>query len=427
MSAVTSRPDPSEAVSGEPDHHAAPRSRRVLLTGLLGGLAGAALTALGRPPASRAAAGDPLILGQNNTSGATTTLTANTTGSAALDFVQNGPGIGLRGFADNGHGGLFRTARSDRFGFIAANDAGSAGTGGAISAVGKQSPGLRASSDFVAVDATGGTRGVSGQSSSTSGIGVFGQASATSGFTYGVWGRSSSTGGLGVFGDAIAESGSNHGVWGQSSSTNGRGVLGLAVAGIGTNYGVLGATNSPDGYGVYSSGRAHVAGNLSVSGTLSKGGGSFKIDHPLDAANKYLLHSFVESPDMLNIYTGNVTTGGNGEATVELPAWFGVLNADFRYQLTTIGSPARAWVGAKVKDNRFSITTDEPNVEVSWQLTGIRQDAWAKANRIPIELDKPADERGLYLHPEVHGQPAAKGIDARHRVPSDVPNDAPAP
>jgi hypothetical protein len=401
MSAVTSRPDPSEAVSGEPDHHAAPRSRRVLLTGLLGGLAGAALTALGRPPASRAAAGDPLILGQNNTSGATTTLTANTTGSAALDFVQNGPGIGLRGFADNGHGGLFRTARSDRFGFIAANDAGSAGTGGAISAVGKQNPGVRASSDFVAVDATGGLIGVAGRSSSTSGRGVVGEATASSGVTYGVWG--------------------------ESNSTTGRGVVGFATASSGTTFGVVGSTSSASGYGVYSLGRAGVQGDLSVSGTLSKGGGSFKIDHPLDPANRYLLHSFVESPDMLNIYSGLVTTDQHGAATVELPAWLGALNADFRYQLTTIGSPARAWVSAKVKDNRFSITTDEPNVEVSWQLTGIRQDAWAKANRIPVELDKPADERGLYLHPEVHGQPPAKGIDARHRVESDVPNDAPAP
>jgi hypothetical protein len=45
-----------------------------------------------------------------------------------------------------------------------------------------------------------------------------------------------------------------------------------------------------------------VIGNLGVTGTVSKGGGSFKIDHPLDPENKYLSHSFVESPDMKNIY-----------------------------------------------------------------------------------------------------------------------------
>ena len=50
-----------------------------------------------------------------------------------------------------------------------------------------------------------------------------------------------------------------------------------------------------------------VNGNLHVGGTLSKGGGSFKIDHPLDPENKYLSHSFVESPDMMNVYNGNIT------------------------------------------------------------------------------------------------------------------------
>ena len=41
---------------------------------------------------------------------------------------------------------------------------------------------------------------------------------------------------------------------------------------------------------------------------LSKSIGTFKIDHPLDPANKYLSHSFVELPDMMNIYNGNVMT-----------------------------------------------------------------------------------------------------------------------
>ena len=66
-------------------------------------------------------------------------------------------------------------------------------------------------------------------------------------------------------------------------------------------------------------------GNVSVTGTLSKGSGSFKIDHPLDPKNKYLYHSFVESPDMMNIYNGNITTDANGFATVEMPDWFEAL------------------------------------------------------------------------------------------------------
>ncbi len=154
---------------------------------------------------------------------------------------------------------------------------------------------------------------------------------------------------------------------------------------------------------------ASIVGNLSVSGIV-KQGGSFRIDHPLDPGNKYLYHSFVESPDMMNIYNGNVTTDERGYATVELPNWFEALNRDFRYQLTVIGTFAQAIVAEKVRDNRFVIRTDRPNVEVSWQVTGIRQDPWANANRIPVEVPKPDGERGTYRYPETYGQSAARAI-----------------
>jgi len=144
-------------------------------------------------------------------------------------------------------------------------------------------------------------------------------------------------------------------------------------------------------------------GNLTVTGSLAKGGGSFKIDHPLDPENKYLYHSFVESPDMMNIYNGNITTDDRGFATITLPDYFEALNRDFRYQLTVVGQFAQAIVSDKVKANRFTIQTDKPNVEVSWQVTGIRQDAWANKNRIPNAIDKPEGEKGKLLHPEAFG------------------------
>jgi hypothetical protein len=144
----------------------------------------------------------------------------------------------------------------------------------------------------------------------------------------------------------------------------------------------------------------HDNGNLAVVGTLSKGGGSFKIDHPLDPLNRFLQHSFVESPDMKNIYDGMVTTNAEGLAIVELPEWFEALNRDFRYQLTVVGEFAQAVVARKMADNRFTIRTDKPNVEVSWLVTGIRKDAFAEKHRIPVESAKPAAQRGSYLHPE---------------------------
>ncbi len=177
--------------------------------------------------------------------------------------------------------------------------------------------------------------------------------------------------------------------------------------------------NEPDAYAVFSQGPAHVAGNLSISGSISKGSGSFKIDHPLDPANKYLYHSFVESPDMLNVYSGTATLDAQGEAAVALPAWFEALNRDFRYQLTAIGPGAPdLHVAAKVKDGRFSIAGGKPGQEVSWQVTGIRKDAFAEAHRIPVEERKPEGERGLYLHPVEHGQPKEKGIDRAREAAS---------
>ena len=166
-------------------------------------------------------------------------------------------------------------------------------------------------------------------------------------------------------------------------------------------------------------------GNVYVSGTLSKGAGSFKIDHPLDPANKYLSHSFVESPDMMNIYNGNVTTDSLGHAVVELPDWFEPLNKDFRYQLTILGEQfAQVRVSSKIKGNRFAIQTDKGFVEVSWQVTGIRKDAFAEAHRIPVEEAKPQGEQGKYLHPELYGQPEAKRVNhERPKRPEREPLD----
>jgi hypothetical protein len=157
------------------------------------------------------------------------------------------------------------------------------------------------------------------------------------------------------------------------------------------------------------------SGNIHVIHTLTKGAGSFMIDHPLDPANKYLYHSFVESPDMMNIYNGNLVLDGNGEAVVTLPDWFGALNRDLRYQLTAIGAPGpNLYIADEISNNRFKIAGGRPGGKVSWQVTGIRQDAYANAHRIPVEQDKPAEEKGTYLHPELFGAPPEKSAGVLH-------------
>ena len=168
------------------------------------------------------------------------------------------------------------------------------------------------------------------------------------------------------------------------------------------------------GYGVYAGmsqlDDGYFEGDVTVNGSLSKGAGSFKIDHPLDPENKYLYHSFVESPDMMNIYNGNITTDQTGFATVTMPDWFDALNADFRYQLTVIGSFAQAIISSKMEGNQFVIQTDKPQIEVSWQVTGIRHDAYAKANRIPVEQEKEEQYQGQYIHYKAFGQPFEKSV-----------------
>ena len=193
-----------------------------------------------------------------------------------------------------------------------------------------------------------------------------------------------------------------------------RGVTGLATGGSGYNTGVFAqGSGGLVSYGIWAEAAGassanyagYFLGHVHVSGTLSKSAGSFKIDHPLDPANKYLSHSFVESPDMMNVYNGNVVMDGAGEAWVELPEWFEALNRDFRYQLTCIGGFAPVYVAEKVSGNRFRIAGGEPGMEVSWQVTGVRQDEYAEAHPIVVEEEKSAHEAGKYLHPDLYGLP----------------------
>ncbi len=157
---------------------------------------------------------------------------------------------------------------------------------------------------------------------------------------------------------------------------------------------------------------AEFIGDVGINGSLVKSAGSFKIDHPLDPATRYLYHSFVESPDMMNVYNGNVTLDSTGEAWVELPEWFEALNRDFRYQLTPIGAPAPyLYIAEKIAGNRFKIAGGQSGSEVSWQVTGIRQDPYANAHRVPIERDKPEAEQGFYLHPELYREPETRSLE----------------
>jgi len=199
-----------------------------------------------------------------------------------------------------------------------------------------------------------------------------------------------------------------------------QGESGIAVKGIASNHS---ARLNWGGYfkglgdlgvGIYAMGydkSAEFNGHVAVYGNLYKTAGSFKIDHPDDPENMYLQHSFVESPDMKNVYDGTVLLDGNGEAVVQLPDYFESLNIDYRYQLTAIGAPGpNLHIAEKINHNRFKIAGGEAGMEVSWQVTGARNDAYARNHRIAVEVPKEGKEQGKYLFPEEHNQPESMGI-----------------
>ena len=195
-------------------------------------------------------------------------------------------------------------------------------------------------------------------------------------------------------------------------------------------YGIWASGPNTAGYfqsttrGIYATGgtwAGYFQGNVRITGTHPSYGLT-EMDHPFDPANKYLNHSFVVSPDMKNIYDGVVILDSNGEAEVTLPAWFEAINKDFRYQLTCIGAFAQVYIAEKVQNNRFKIAGGKPGMEISWQVTGIRNDVFAQQHRVQVEQEKTGDERGKYLHPIEHNVSESLGIgyDERMRMQEDA-------
>jgi hypothetical protein len=208
---------------------------------------------------------------------------------------------------------------------------------------------------------------------------------------------------------------------GYGGEVQGTSKEGYGVSGESGNVGVY-AANYSSGSKAYLGARCcagdfygdvYIHGNIKVDGAKN-----FVIDSPLDPANKYLYHASVESSEMKNIYDGVVTLDARGKAVVHLPEWFGALNKDFRYQLTPIGAAApRLHVAQEITMNRFGIAGGVPGMKVSWMVTGIRDDAWARTHPMQTEELKPSGEVGRYLHPEAWGQLASAGIEsARHPV-----------
>jgi hypothetical protein len=165
-------------------------------------------------------------------------------------------------------------------------------------------------------------------------------------------------------------------------------------------------------------GKVVISGDATVLGVKL-----FTMDHPLDPANKILMHAAAESNEVINFYSGNVTTDASGKVTVQLPDYFEAINKDFRYQLTVVGTFAQAIISKEVSNNKFEIATSIPNVKVSWEVKGVRNDNRMKQHPFVAVQEKPAAEKGKYWDPAAHGQPESKGVSYDASLQSSL-NDA---
>lgn len=196
---------------------------------------------------------------------------------------------------------------------------------------------------------------------------------------------------------ATPSAGNTYGIY----STNG------ALAGsTNTVYGIYSeATGGAINYAGYFQGNVMINGNFTATGVKA-----FTIDHPLDPENKYLKHFCLESNEVLNHYSGTITTDENGLAIVQLPDYFEAINIDFRYQLTVIGSFAQVIIKEEIKNNQFTIQSDIPNIKVCWQVEAKRNDQNIILNPATDVVDKLTNEKGKYLQPELFNQNSDKGI-----------------
>ncbi|MFC4261825.1 hypothetical protein ACFOWM_02950 [Ferruginibacter yonginensis] len=159
----------------------------------------------------------------------------------------------------------------------------------------------------------------------------------------------------------------------------------------------------------------NTTGKVVVNGDFTAiGVKAFTMDYPLDPTNKILRHAAIESNEVLNVYSGNIQTDNNGKALVQLPEYFEKINKDFRYQLTVIGGTfAQAIISKEIANNTFEIATNQPNVKVSWEVKGVRNDARLQQFPFVAVEEKKAADKGKYIDPASYNQPESKRVGSQ--------------
>jgi hypothetical protein len=380
------------------------------------------------------------VYGQNTSAGATPGFGVNgistaATGIGTAGYNLNATGTGILGVGNNlpggyavaGSGGAFTGARIGIYS-VSNNIAAATSSTGII--------GRDAGGTFTMLN---GGAGVTG-SAANSGVAMFAYNTGISNLSHGLYSSITST-----TASAVLAFGVGSGVQGQSTGINGAGVSGFStgtgsfgvygsagadgdgVYGTATGalgYGVTGfVTNGNSAIGVY--GYADANGPARFGGFFdndlgSSGTKSFMIDHPLDPANKYLKHFSIESPEVLNVYRGNIVLNSNGEATVTLPTYFdAVNNTNYSYNLTPVGAPAQLYIKSEISNKQFVIAGGASGMKVSWTVYSERNDPYLQQypDERTVEVNKSGAAIGKYVSPALYGQPLQSGIFYKNQHP----------
>jgi hypothetical protein len=197
----------------------------------------------------------------------------------------------------------------------------------------------------------------------------------------------------------------------QASSAGPGAVVGINIAVTGAGTGAkTGLTVSASGTGTLTA--ATFTGNVTISGSLSKGSGTFLIDHPLDPLNKILRHSFVESPEELCLYRGKVKLDKSGKAKVELPDYFPLLTIEEQATVTLAAIGRKPFLASYEWNGDFTSFTvfGDPDREVSYLVLANRDDPVIHLLRRPVEEEKDPADRNTLIFPDAYPELVKQGI-----------------
>ena len=188
---------------------------------------------------------------------------------------------------------------------------------------------------------------------------------------------------------------------GISSATDGTGVYGHATAGT-VAKGVHGECAPANGWAGYFDGDVFVSGDLDMTTA------AVAVDHPDDPGGQWYRRALVGAFEEVTVISGNARTGAGGRVAVRVSDLFARMHKDFRYQLTPLGETSKLFVSRQLTGGRFTIQADRAGLDVSWQITGVRNDPAAK--RFAVTSRKTGGQRGRYVAPELYGQPPSRSL-----------------